>query len=278
MLTLDQNTIQRFKTYLEDRECSRATIQKYLHDIHLLAEFCAGKVEEKGQLIAFKEHLQNCYAPTSVNSMLAAINRFLDFSNRQDWKLRFVKVQRATFASRETELCREEYERLVSAARRKGDERLAMLIQTICATGIRVSEVRAITVESLHRGRAELRSKGKIRLILIPRQLCKALLRYCREQSIKRGQVFVTRTGRPLDRSNIWKMMKRLAAAAKIKAKKVFPHNLRHLFARTYYKRYKDIVRLADILGHSSIETTRIYTIKDPQEQQRQVDQLCLLC
>lgn len=277
MLIMDHNALNQFKLYLEERECSRATIGKYLHDIRLLAEFCGGEITDKGQLIAFKEELQKRYAPSSVNSMLAAVNRFLELFEKPDWKLRFLKVQRTNFISREKELTQKDYARLVAAARCRGDERLSMLIQTICATGIRVSEVRAITVESLKRGRAELHSKGKIRLILIPRQLCRALMAYCRERNIRHGHVFITRNGRPLDRSNIWKMMKHLAAAAKIKAKKVFPHNLRHLFARSYYKRYKDIVRLADILGHSSVDTTRIYTMKDPQEQQRQMEQLCLL-
>lgn len=166
---------------------------------------------------------------------------------------------------------------MVSKALEHGDDRLALLLQTICATGIRVSELQAISVESLNSGRAELRSKGKIRMILIPRKLCQMLRRYCREQRITDGCVFVTKNGQPLDRSNIWKMMKRAAEEAKVKTKKVYPHNLRHLFAQTYYKKYKDIVRLADILGHSNVDTTRIYTAKNGQEQQKQIEHLSLL-
>ena len=166
---------------------------------------------------------------------------------------------------------------MVSAARERGDQRLELLVQTICATGIRVSEVRAITVDSLRQGRAEVRNKGRIRTILLPKRLCRVLLGYCRKRGIGNGPVFVTRTGRPLDRSNIWKMMKRLGEMARVMGTKVYPHNLRHLFARTYYKAYKDIVRLADILGHASIDTTRIYTIRTGEEQQRQMERLPLL-
>lgn len=191
--------------------------------------------------------------------------------------MRTLKIQQATFMDQERELSQEEYKTLVKTAQRQGNERLVMLLQTICATGIRVSEVRAVTVEALRRRQAEIRSKGKIRLILLPDKLCRQLLRYCEKRNISSGQVFVTRTGRPLDRSNIWKMMKRLAAQARVGLRKAFPHSLRHLFACTYYQKYKDIVRLADILGHSSVDTTRIYTAKNVNEQQRQLEYLNLL-
>ncbi len=209
--------------------------------------------------------------------MLAAVNCYLKYAGHPEWKLRFLKIRRGTFANRSKELSQDEYERMVSKALEHGDDRLALLLQTICATGIRVSELQAISVESLNSGRAELRSKGKIRMILIPRKLCQMLRRYCREQRITDGCVFVTKNGQPLDRSNIWKMMKRAAEEAKVKTKKVYPHNLRHLFAQTYYKKYKDIVRLADILGHSNVDTTRIYTAKNGQEQQKQIEHLSLL-
>lgn len=278
MIKLNDKTLGEFRAYLFERECSAATVRKYLHDVRTLGAYCGGRVKDKTTLISFKEHLrEDGYAPSSINSMLAAINRFLDFAGCPLWKLRFLKVQRNIFSTKDRELTRQDYENLLKAARREGDERLEMLVQTICATGIRVSEVRAVTVESIKAGQAEIHLKGKIRVILLPRKLCRTLERYCKKRGILRGPIFVTRTGRPMDRSNIWKSMKRLAAQAGIPAEKVFPHNLRHLFARTYYKIYKDIVRLADILGHTSINTTRIYTLRTGTEQQRQLERLPLL-
>ena len=277
-MRIDRETLGRFRAYLQERECAGATVEKYMRDVGLLAGFCGGEIADKAAVIAFKQYLQERgYAPASVNSMLAAVNRFLVFVGRPEWKVRYLKAPRNTFCGREKELTRQDYERLVAAAKEAGNERLALLVQTICATGIRVSEVRAITVESLRKKQAEIRCKGKIRIILLPKKLCGTLLGYCKRRNIQKGQVFVTRTGRPLDRSNIWKSMKRLAARAKVRAGKVFPHNLRHLFARTYYKVYKDIVRLADILGHASVDTTRIYTMRTGQEQQRQIERLPLL-
>ena len=278
MFLIEREELESFRAYLQERECSAATVAKYMRDVRQLAEFCGGIIKEKGILIAFKEELQTRgYAAVSVNSMLASVNCYLAFAGHTEWKLRYLKVQRTNFVCKEKELTEQEYHRLVETARAMGNVRLAMLVQTICATGIRVSEVRAITVESLRTGQAEIRNKGRIRIILLPKRLCANLLKYCRERGISRGHVFVTKSGRPLDRSNIWKMMKRLGERAKLSAAKVFPHNLRHLFARTYYKAYKDIVRLADILGHASVDTTRIYTVRTGKEQQRQIERLPLL-
>ena len=278
MLILDQPTLDRFYNYLSEMECSEATVGKYLHDVKLLQSFCKGNVEDKGTLIAFKQYLQRQgYAPSSINSMLAAVNRFLAFAEVPQWRLRLFKIQRTIFTSSDKELTQHDYEKLLQAAYHIGNERLALLVQTICATGIRVSEVRAITLDSVKTGQAEIRSKGKIRVILLPRKLCRILEDYCKRRGVQSGPVFVTRSGKPLDRSNIWKSMKRLAAIARVAAGKVFPHNLRHLFARTYYKAYKDIVRLADILGHTSVDTTRIYTTRTGIEQQRQIERLPLL-
>ena len=277
-MLISRESITSFRAYLYERESSEATVSKYLRDVEQLRAFCGECVEDKSTLITFKQDLQRRgYAASSINSMLAAVNRFLEFAGRPEWKLRFLKVQRTTFADGKRELTQREYERLLGAARKMRDERLALLVQTICATGIRVSELRAITVESLRSGQAEIHNKGRIRVILLPRKLCRELESYCRRREIHNGQVFVTRTGNSLDRSNIWKSMKRLAALAKVELGKVFPHNLRHLFARTYYKAYKDIVRLADILGHASIDTTRIYTSRTGAEQQRQIERLPLL-
>ena len=277
-MLISRESITSFRAYLYERESSEATVSKYLRDVEQLRAFCGECVEDKSTLITFKQDLQRRgYAASSINSMLAAVNRFLEFAGRPEWKLRFLKVQRTTFSDGKRELTQREYERLLGAARKMRDERLALLVQTICATGIRVSELRAITVESLRSGQAEIHNKGRIRVILLPRKLCRELESYCRRREIHNGQVFVTRTGNSLDRSNIWKSMKRLAALAKVELGKVFPHNLRHLFARTYYKAYKDIVRLADILGHASIDTTRIYTSRTGAEQQRQIERLPLL-
>ena len=278
MFLVERETIEGFRAYLAERECAAATVAKYMHDVGVLAAYCVGKIEDKTTLIAFKEHLVGQgYAPASVNSMLAAVNSFLAYIGCPQWRVRYLKAPRSTFCGREKELTQRDYERLVESAKGEGNERLELLVQAICATGIRVSEVRSVTVESLRRGRAEIRNKGRIRTILLPRKLCGTLLAYCKRSGIRGGPVFVTRTGRPLDRSNIWKMMKRLAQSARVTAGKVFPHNLRHLFARTYYKMYKDIVRLADILGHASIDTTRIYTTRTGEEQQRQIERLPLL-
>lgn len=277
-MRIDREKMEGFRAYLAEQECAEATVAKYMHDVELLASFCGGTVEDKNALIAFKQRLQERgYAPSSINSMLAAVNRFLTFAGVPQWKLRYLKATRSTFCGKERELTRRDYERLVSAAKHAGNRRLELLVQTMCATGIRVSEVRAVTVESLRQGQAEIHNKGRIRTILLPKKLCGLLLAYCKERAIRSGPVFVTRTGKPLDRSNIWKSMKRLAAMARVGAGKVFPHNLRHLFARTYYKAYKDIVRLADILGHASIDTTRIYTVRTGAEQQRQIERLPLL-
>ncbi len=278
MIKLNDKMLAEFTTYLVERECSAATVAKYLHDVRQLKSYCGGRVKDKTALIAFKQHLQSQgYAASSVNSMLAAVNRFLDFAKVPMWKLRFLKVQRTVFSAKERELTRQDYEKLLMAARLEGDERLELLVQTIAATGIRVSEVRAVTVESLRKRQAVIHNKGKIRTILLPKKLCRDLEAYCGKRAIRQGPVFVTRSGRPLDRGNIWKMMKRLALRARVEPGKVFPHNLRHLFARTFYKAYKDIARLADILGHASIDTTRIYTTRTSIEQQRQIERLPLL-
>ena len=278
MLNLNHTALTEFRVYLQERECSRATIEKYMRDVRALAQFSGGQIEEKSKLLAFKEHLRaSGYAISSINSMLAAVNCFLSFFGYDSWKLRFFKVQRKLFVDEKRELSRDEYEKMLLEADRRSDKRLFMLLQTICSTGIRVSELPAVTVESLHCGQARIHSKGKVRLILLPAQLCRMLKRYCKEMKIRSGSVFITKKGHPLDRSNIWKMMKRLAAKAGVGLSKVFPHNLRHLFACTYYGKFKDIVRLADILGHSSINTTRIYTTKNMTEQTRQMDKLSLL-
>lgn len=278
MIKITEKETSRFRTYLQTQERSKSTIQKYIHDVAVLAQYTQGALKNKRQLINFKEYLlARGYAASSVNSMLAAINQFLLFENHPEWKLRFLKIQYTTFSYKERELTRAEYERMVRAAEEQKDERLSILLQTICATGIRVSEIKGITVEAVKQGRGQIFSKGKVRQILIPKELCKTLRSYCERKNIKTGYIFITRSGHLMDRSNIWKMMKRLARDAKVKLQKAFPHNLRHLFACSYYEKYKDIVRLADILGHSCVDTTRIYTRRHGEEQQKQIEGLCLM-
>jgi len=278
VLELNRDTLSTFRAYLEERECSRATIDKYMRDIGKLAQVCGMHIGGKADLIAFKERLlAEQYAVTSINSMLSAVNRLLVFAGCESWKMRYIRVQRALFADKDREMTQKEYERMVEVAKGQRDEWLALLLQTICATGIRVSELSAITVESLKCRQARIYAKGKVRQILIPAQLCTMLMRYCKERRITSGSMFVTKNGLPLDRSNIWKMMKRLAQKAQIALQKVFPYNLRHLFACTYYEKFGDIVRLADILGHSSVNTTRIYTKQNAGERLRQINTLRLL-
>ena len=277
MLVITDAEARRFTDSLAEREYSPATISKYAHDLRLLMDYAPDGIADKAVLVGFRAYLtERGYAPSSVNSILGAVNVFLAFLG-SDWRLKYLRVQRKTFLPADKELSQREYERMARTAEQRGDTRLSLLVQTLCALGLRVSELKAITVESLESGEATIQNKGKLRTILVPVPLAKKLADYCERRGIVSGSVFVTRTGKPLDRSNIWKMLKKLAEVAKVAAKKVFPHNLRHLFARTHYDRFHDLAHLADILGHSSIETTRIYTARSGQEERRQLGQLRLV-
>lgn len=269
--------IDRFTCYLREQERSPATIQKYTHDLTALTEYLDGGPLTKAALIGWKEHLTETYAPASVNSMLAAVNSFLRYMGWQELAVKPLKIQRPLFCDERKELTRDEYTRLVDAARRRGGERLALVLQTICATGIRVSELRFVTARAVHLGRAEVNNKGKRRTVLLSGKLCRLLKKYLKKQKITAGAVFVTRTGQPLDRSNIWREMKALCESAGVEPGKVFPHNLRRLFARTYYGRERDLSRLADILGHASVNTTRIYTAESGRVHARQIEGLGLV-
>ena len=251
--------IQRFEQYLLTEEKSAATIEKYLRDIRGFCSHLAGRRIRKEEAVAYKEHLTARYAPASVNSMLIAINRFLRFLGLQDCCVRPLKIQRQIFIREDKELTRAEYQRLVRAAK---DTRLSLVIQTICGTGIRVSELQYITAEAVRAGKAVVNCKNKTRVIFIPMSIQKLLKPYMKKSGVTAGSVFVTRSGKPLNRRNIWRDMKALCERAGVSPNKVFPHNLRHLFARTFYGLEKDIVRLADLLGHSSVDTTRIYTME----------------
>ena len=276
-LCLTVTLIQRYAGHLCDQERSAATIQKYVHDLTALSTFLDGRPMTKGLLLEWKEGLIGRYAPASVNAMLAAVNRFLTFLGRNDLRLRPLKIQRTLFLPADKELTRAEYIRLVRAAQSRDNQRLALVLQTICATGIRVSELRFITAEAVQTGRAEVVNKGKRRAVFLPEKLRRLLKSYLRAQKITAGAVFLSRRGNPLDRSNIWRDMKALCQSAGVAPGKVFPHNLRHLFARTYYALEKDLSRLADILGHTSVTTTRIYTAESGAVHARQIGRLNLV-
>lgn len=269
--------IEKFRGYLVQEERSKATIDKYTRDVRVFSLWLAGQKLDKSRVLMYKEKLQIKHASSSVNSMLAALNCFFKFIGRKDCSVKNIRVQRKIYCEKERELTKEDYRNLVNSCNKKGNRRLCLIMQAICSTGIRVSELPFITVQAAESGRAEVRCKGKQRVILLPRQLCHQLLLYIREQKLNDGPVFVTRSGRPVNRSNIWAAMKRLCRVAGVARSKVFPHNLRHLFARTFYSQEKDLTRLADLLGHSSIDTTRIYIISAGREHRKIIERLGLL-
>ena len=277
MKRITNKSIQKFKEYLISDEKAIATIEKYIHDVFVFMTWMSGAEVTKMAVFEYKQELTEKYAPASVNATLASLNSFFNFNEWYDCKVKAIKIQKQIFAERSKELSKSEYERLLNAAKNKKNERLYYLMQTICSSGIRVSELSAITIEAVKAHRADINCKGKVRVVILPKDLCRMLTEYAKEQKITSGPIFVTKTGKPLDRSAIWKMMKGLCESAGVDRNKVFPHNLRHLFARTYYSIQKDIVRLADILGHSSINTTRIYTMETGDVHRRQIQKLGLL-
>ncbi len=266
-----------FEGFLAEEEKSIATVKKYIHDVKCFIAYMSDKELTKQSVLDYKAELSKRYAVASANSMIAAFNSFLKFCGRGELCVKQFKVQREAFCSEEKELSRAEYSRLLAAARRKKNERLDLLIQTVCATGIRVSELEFITAEAVNAGEAVVRCKGKSRRVFILPELRKKLTKYIRSKGIKNGAVFITSGGKPMSRSNIWREMKSLCADACVPASKVFPHNLRHLFARTFYSIEKDIAKLADILGHASINTTRIYIVSSGYEHRRKMEQMHLI-
>lgn len=270
--------IKDFRRFLVEEEKSTATIEKYMRDVKAFALFISDEEITKDRVIAYKNMLINDgYAPRSINSMLASLNSLFSFLGRMDLKVKAIKLQRQIYCPEDKELTKAEYTRLVNTARQKGNERLCLLLQTICGTGIRVSELQFITVEAVKYGEVTVSLKGKTRSVFIVKELKKKLLCYAAEQGIKTGCIFVTRTGRPMSRTNIWREMKQICEEANVNPNKVFPHNLRHLFARTFYGIEKDIAKLADILGHSSIDTTRIYIISTGTEHRRRMENMRLV-
>lgn len=275
-LTLEQ--LDAYDTFLRQEERSSGTREKYRRDMKAFYLWLKERAVTKEAVIEWKEHLVDAgYASVTVNSMLAALNGLFGFLGWEEYRVKFLKIQRRMFREEDRELTQEEYNRLLRTARNRGRERLALLMETICATGIRVSEVRHITVEAARTGKAEVALKGKIRIILLPGKLCRKLLKYAKKQKIVSGEIFLTENGKSLNRRQIWAEMKGLCEYAGVTPSKVYPHNLRHLFATAFYKACKDISRLADLLGHSSIETTRIYLTVSETEHVGQLEQLGLV-
>ena len=267
-----------FGQFLREDERSTATVEKYLREVRMFAGFLDGAEVTKSRVAQWKANLlAENYNPATVNGKFTALDRFLSFMGWEDCRVKHLRLQRRLFRESNRELTKAEYERLIAAADRSGKERLSLLMETICATGIRVSEVQYITAEAANAGKAEIALKGKIRTILIPGKLCRKLLKYARKNKIASGEVFLTRSGRPLSRKQIWAEMKAICEKAGVASGKVFPHNLRHLFARTFYKVCRDVARLADVLGHSSIETTRIYLISTGVEHKKTLEQMRLV-
>lgn len=274
---LTADIIENFRKNLELQEKSTSTIEKYIRDVKAFSAYTENVAITKEKVIAYKKYLRNNYAVRSVNSMLASINSLFSFLGWHDLRVKSLKLQQQVFCPEEKELTKAEYARLCKTAERKHNERLNLILQTICGTGIRVSELQFITVEAVKNGEAIVNCKAKTRAVFIVKELKQKLLRYAAEQNIKSGMIFVTRTGKPISRTNIWREMKDLCEEANVNPKKVFPHNLRHLFARVFYGIEKDIAKLADILGHSSINTTRIYIISTGTEHRKRMENMHLI-
>lgn len=274
---LTSDIIENFRKNLELQEKSTSTIEKYIRDVKAFSVYAENAAITKEKVIAYKKHLRNNYAVRSVNSMLASINSLFNSLEWHDLKVKSLKLQQQVFCSEDRELTKAEYARLCKTAKRKKNKRLNLILQTICGTGIRVSELQYITVEAAKQGEAVVNCKAKTRSVFIVKELKQKLLRYAAEQNIKSGMIFVTRTGKPISRTNIWREMKALCAEADVNPGKVYPHNLRHLFARVFYGIEKDIAKLADILGHSSINTTRIYIISTGTEHRKRMENMHLI-
>ncbi len=276
-MNITRKTILRFKNSLISEEKSPATIEKYLRDAGGFALFAGGREPTKETVLAYKKLLISRYSARSVNSMLAGINKFLSFIGKDEIKVKAVRLQKSAFCSEEKELTKSEYLRLCSAAEKRKNTRLSLILQAVSGTGIRISELKYITVEAARRGEATVSCKGKTRTIFIVKELRKKLLSYAVSNGIKSGTIFITRSGKPIDRTSVWREMKSICTQANVLPQKVFPHNLRRLFARTFYFLEKDIVKLADILGHSSVNTTRIYIISTGTEHRRRMEKMRMI-
>ncbi len=277
MKKITNKLIEKFKTYLIEEEKSDSTLEKYIRDVTVFMNWLGDTEITKAKVLEYKKELIENYAPASVNSILSSLNSFFNYNEWHEYKVKTLKIQRQIFANKDKELTKPEYERLLKAAQSKKNKQLYYLMQTICSSGLRVSELRYVDVNAVKTGQALINCKGKMRVVILPKELCKMLKSYIREQGIISGSVFVSRNGKPLDRSNIHKMLKSLCEDAGVARSKVFPHNLRHLFAKSYYSLHKDIVHLADILGHSNVNTTRIYTMQPGTVHRMNIEMLGLL-
>lgn len=274
----NEKQVEQFEHILMDEEKSSGTIENYLRHVHSFADWLGGRQITKQITADWKKYLiKSGYSPVTVNTMLVSLNRFLKVMGWMECRVKFLRIQRRLFRKADRELSRNEYDKLVNKARQEKKIRLALILETLCATGIRVSEVRYITVQAAEAGQAEISLKGKVRVILMPHKLCRKLIKYAKKQKIASGEIFVTGNGKSVGRKQIWAEMKKLAKSAGVPEGKVFPHNLRHLFARTFYKVSRDVAKLADVLGHSSIETTRIYLISTGEEHVKELDRLRLV-
>ena len=276
-LVVTKAAITSYLQFLKIQEKSKGTLEKYQRELLDLEKYLKGKKVTKEDLLVWKEDLEKRYSPAGVNGRLVAANGFFSYSGRYDLRLKLLKIQKEIFISEEKELTRAEYGILVRTAEKKGKERLSLLIQTICSTGIRVSELEFITVAAVKWGRAEVNCKGKRRVIFLPARLQKKLKAYAAKKGITEGVIFASKSGRPLHRGNIWAEMKKLCKDAEVSPEKVFPHNLRHLFARIFYSLDKDIAKLADMLGHSHIETTRIYIMESGRIHRQKLERMRLV-
>lgn len=277
-MPISKSELRAFASCLKIEDRSPGTISKYLHDAAKFAAWLGDRTLTRETAAAWRDYLvQKSYAPATINSVLSAVNCLLKFLGREDCKIKFLRIQRKAFRDQNRELTRAEYQRLLDTAADQGQERLGLLMETICATGIRVSEVQYITVEAAQNGRTEISLKGKIRTILLPSKLCRKLLKYAKKNKTASGEIFLTGSGKPVSRKEIWREMKALCKKAGVESSKVFPHNLRHLFATAFYRACRDIVKLADVLGHSSINTTRIYLMTTGAEHARQLERLGLV-
>lgn len=276
-MTITNEKILKFRENLLDEEKSYATIQKYVRDVTEFSVWLGRQELTKSKVLEYKETLKEKYAIASVNSVISSLNCFFEYCSMENLRIKTIRVQKHLFLKSEKELTKTEYERLLKVAKMRGNERLNLIMQTICSTGIRVSELSSVTVEAVKNETALIQNKGKVRYVFLPKKLCKALRKYANLRKIQSGPVFVTKRGIPLNRSNIWSDMKKLCKQANVPREKVFPHNLRHLFARTFYSIQKDIVRLADILGHSNVNTTRIYTMETGEIHRKKIQTLGLL-
>lgn len=274
---IKQSDICAFATYLAAEEKSKATVQKYVRDVRRFAVFMTDQPIDRTGILSYKEHLAKEYAISSANSMLAALNAFWKYKGWPELCVKQFKMQHRVFRSEILELTKDEYIHLVVTAYSQGNERLALLLQTVCGTGIRVSELKYITVEAAYYGETTVSCKGKIRKVFIVAALRRKLLQYAEKHKITTGQIFITKTGKAIDRSNIWRDMKALCEQTGIPSEKVFPHNLRHVFAREFYELEKDIAKLADILGHSSLNTTRLYIMETGSEHKKKMEAMQLI-